>query len=430
MENLINFLSAHLDSKKANFLLNSLKTNQDYFFQKFILDNINHITTWLNSDDFKQYENNTYPPLVNPKNIDIEPSDYCAELAWRLNIPLENAKFIYISPHGVGAAAFLTLLNEACNVYCPASWVLPNNGYCRYNLNFKSLLQYSQTAINISETNILDLDKYLNLIDCNIPILIQTRDPISLLKHSYGRDWSKVQRNYNQNFNLNFNYQEYINFLKPNKTYMKDDFENLLENTFIMHTLLNKINANNITYIDMCDLDEKKSYDTFINLANKFDFTPPHNDENLFKRKEFRGYIRYLLPLIFQVDYEIKLTINRYHINNEQINIFSYISNNDLKNNIGIYIDKNKISKFLNHKNYVKIKQYLSNFLDAIKDIVDYTETNLMKEDEVLDYLKKNKTARLKLKDILDKELIHIKNFRPDIVKSWKYYQEFEQFFS
>lgn len=127
-----------------------------------------------------------------------------------------------------------------------------------YNLNFKSLLQYSQTAINISETNILDLDKYLNLIDCNIPILIQTRDPISLLKHSYGIDWSKVQRNYNQNFNLNFNYQEYINFLKPNKTYMKDDFENLLENTFIMHILLNKINANNITYIDMCNLDKKK----------------------------------------------------------------------------------------------------------------------------------------------------------------------------
>ncbi|EAK0444780.1 DUF2972 domain-containing protein [Campylobacter lari] len=157
---------------------------------------------------------------------------------------------------------------------------------------------------------------------------------------------------------------------------------------------------------------------------------PPHNDENLFKRKEFRGYIRYLLPLIFQVDYEIKLIINRYHISNEQINIFSYISNNDLKNNIGIYIDKNKISKFLNHKNYARIKQYLSNFLDAIKEIVDYTETNLMKEDEVLDYLKKNKTARLKLKDILDKELIHIKNFRPDIVKSWKYYQEFEKFFN
>ncbi|EAL3938849.1 hypothetical protein A0068_04070 [Campylobacter lari] len=67
MEKLLNFLSAHLDSKKANFLLNSLKTNQDYFFQKFILDNINYITAWLNSDDFKQYENKTYPPLVNPK---------------------------------------------------------------------------------------------------------------------------------------------------------------------------------------------------------------------------------------------------------------------------------------------------------------------------------------------------------------------------
>lgn len=53
-----------------------------------------------------------------------------------------------------------------------------------------------------------------------------------------------------------------------------------------------------------------------------------------------------------------------------------------------------------------------------------------MKEDEVLDYLKNNEKAKNKLKDILDKELIHIKKVRPDIVKSWSYYQEFENFFN
>ncbi|EAL7903510.1 DUF2972 domain-containing protein, partial [Campylobacter jejuni] len=31
------------------------------------------------------------------------------------------------------------------------------------------------------------------------------------------------------------------------------------------------------------------------------------------------------------------------------------------------------------------------------------------------------------LKNILDKELVHIKQHRPDIVASWKYYQEFEK---
>ncbi|MBF7069650.1 hypothetical protein [Campylobacter volucris] len=160
-------------------------------------------------------------------------------------------------------------------MYCPASWIFPNDGRYRYSLSFISLLTYSQVAINISETNVLNLDKYLNLINPNTPILIQTRDPISLLRHSYGRDWSKVQRNYNPNFDLNFNFQEYIDFLKPNKTYMKDNFETLLENTFIMHALLDKIDTSKIVYIDMQDLKTNKVYNTLTKLANQFHFTPP-----------------------------------------------------------------------------------------------------------------------------------------------------------
>ncbi|EAI4952488.1 DUF2972 domain-containing protein, partial [Campylobacter jejuni] len=38
-----------------------------------------------------------------------------------------------------------------------------------------------------------------------------------------------------------------------------------------------------------------------------------------------------------------------------------------------------------------------------------------------------NKNARVSAKNILDEELVYIKQHRPDIVASWKYYQEFEK---
>ncbi|EAJ3992002.1 DUF2972 domain-containing protein, partial [Campylobacter jejuni] len=46
---------------------------------------------------------------------------------------------------------------------------------------------------------------------------------------------------------------------------------------------------------------------------------------------------------------------------------------------------------------------------------------------DVLDYFKKNISVAKSYKDILDEELVYIKQHRPDIVASWKYYQEFER---
>ncbi|HEB8232007.1 TPA: DUF2972 domain-containing protein, partial [Campylobacter jejuni] len=48
-------------------------------------------------------------------------------------------------------------------------------------------------------------------------------------------------------------------------------------------------------------------------------------------------------------------------------------------------------------------------------------------EKYILHYFKNNIKDRQILKQILDKELFHIKQHRPDIVASWKYYQEFEK---
>lgn len=428
---IINFINQNLDQKRAKILLNALKQSNNEEFQKLILNNIQNIILWLNSNEFKIYENDEFPPLFNPNTIELEASEYCASLAWDFNICLKNAKFIYISPHGVGAAAFLNLLNHACGVYCYPSWMLEENSKFRYMLNFLALMSKKQVAINISEININDINKYLTLIDKDTPIIYQVRDPISLLKHSYGRDWSKVRRNYQKEFDINYDYKLYIKYLTPSKTYMNDDFENLLKDTFINHYLLSKINKDKIYYLDMSEISINKAYDTFINLANKFNFTPPPiSTKELFKRKEFRGYIRYLFPLIFKVDNEINLIIDRYYIDENIINIFDKICQSDLKNDVGIYIQKDKINNFLKHKNYKKIINYLSNFLNDLKEVIDDTEKQMMSENDVLNYLKENESAKIKLKKILDIETSHIKQNRPDIVNSWKYYQEFEKLFN
>ncbi|EOE6441561.1 DUF2972 domain-containing protein, partial [Campylobacter upsaliensis] len=52
---------------------------------------------------------------------------------------------------------------------------------------------------------------------------------------------------------------------------------------------------------------------------------------------------------------------------------------------------------------------------------------NALSEQDILNYFKANSSLALKFKTLLDKELIHIKQTRPDIIASWKYYQEFEK---
>ncbi len=74
-----------------------------------------------------------------------------------------------------------------------------------------------------------------------------------------------------------------------------------------------------------------------------------------------------------------------------------------------------------------EITSSMQNVSVKTSDVIDLEKAKLFKEKDVLNYLKENKELRVKLKNILDKELVHIKQHRPDIVASWKYYQEFEK---
>ncbi|TLD80043.1 DUF2972 domain-containing protein [Helicobacter sp. MIT 11-5569] len=46
-------------------------------------------------------------------------------------------------------------------------------------------------------------------------------------------------------------------------------------------------------------------------------------------------------------------------------------------------------------------------------------------EEDMLEYFAKNLEERKAFKQLLDEELVWVKANRPDIVESWKYYQEF-----
>ncbi|EAK4521443.1 invasion protein, partial [Campylobacter coli] len=160
MEQILKILKQMLSPDQAQILLKALKNSNNENFYNFALENIEIICEWLNSKEFQEnYTNHPYPPLLNPNYIDTDASRHCAELAWDLNLPLpKHYKFIYISPHGVGAAAFLRYLNEACNVFCLASWMLPYDAKERYCINYMCLndKNISDQAINISELNIIN----------------------------------------------------------------------------------------------------------------------------------------------------------------------------------------------------------------------------------------------------------------------------------
>ena len=90
---------------------------------------------------------------------------------------------------------------------------------------------------------------------------------------------------------------------------------------------------------------------------------------------------------------------------------------------------KEKILKSLkeNEKLFNETKIYLNQFIEKLENLRQNYVKTFAKENDVLNYLKTHKQEALTFKEILDKELTHIKTHRPDIVASWKYYKEFEK---
>ncbi|ECO2952251.1 DUF2972 domain-containing protein [Campylobacter jejuni] len=437
-----NILKIHQDYKA---ILDNIFHNFNYFIQNFDL-----IEEWLLSDDFKERykkENHPYPSLLNPKKLndeteDINYNNIPAELAWEMNLPLpDRYKFVLIAPHASGQNALRRFLEYTdLNKYF---YKILSDGLARY----KAIYYVNNTYISCTEVNFKYSDKFYNMIQNNVGIVRLVRDPISTIKSvvTTFRPFKDKKNQINNFSNLNEIFSQIKFGLggldKPNV----NDTGKFINDTFSQHTFmkpegsyigylcLKYLKFNKIIYVDFEELNPEMSYKTILKLSNIFNFKI-NKPSNFFNQRVY-GALTLIFPLELIYNYFNKdinfLITSRFqfmhlpdsHIKNRIYNLNSILGVNQT---LDIYVNKEDY-KYIQTINIKDVKKYFKFFLDCLHNTLDKLEKLKLSEKDILSFLIQRQEYRLKLKEILDKELQIIKEHRPDIVASWKYYQEFEQ---
>ncbi|TEY09671.1 DUF2972 domain-containing protein [Campylobacter sp. US18a] len=462
-----NILKIH---KNYQPILDNIFHNFNYFMQNF-----NLIEEWLLSNDFNERykkENHPYPSLLDPKKLNDEKEkinykNIPAELAWEMNLPLpDNYEFVFLSGGLSGHAAMMSFFNVCGIRYLYHHMDLMKNRYIDYYHfsrieNLYSIITYGQYSLTQGMNNI---GKYLALIN-KIPIIFLVRDPISRLKtgvnHPILNPKSMKEIYLNSDYNDVFKNKMYVgdigkNFYYSEKPSMKYLPRWINEDTMCQTSLCLLFSNRDIAYIDMEEIKPAKAFDTMCNLADKFGFKKP-TDKKFFEgimNGDFLGILPFTLYVhpkdvnnvyslmeshenlsSLKENNGIRLQITStnlvefYKQSKEYVNFTKEFFDKSLKyENLGIFLKPQEFERLRQDSKLFDItKKYLNNFIKALEERIELEKAKLFKEEDVLNYLKENKELRIKLKNILDKELVHIKQHRPDIVASWKYYQEFER---
>ncbi|EOJ0577552.1 DUF2972 domain-containing protein, partial [Campylobacter jejuni] len=465
--NIIKIISKNKQAflKELPRIQNILKIHQDYqpildnIFHNFnyFIQNFNLIEEWLLSNDFNEKykkENHPYPSLFDPKKLNdenekINYKNIPAELAWEMNLPLpDNYEFVFLSGGLSGHAAMMSFFNVCGIGYLYHHMDLMKNRYIDYYHfsrieNLYSIITYGQYSLTQGMNNI---GKYLTLIN-KIPILFLVRDPISRLKTGVNHpilnpksmkeiclnnDYSDVFKNkmYVGDIGKNFYYSE-----KPSMKYLPRWIN---EDTMYQTSLCLLFSNRDITYIDMEEIKPAKAFDTMCDLANKFGFKKP-TDKKFFEgvmNGDFLGILPFTLYIhskdidnVYSLmkSYEnlsslkdndgihLQITstnlIEFYKQSKEYINFTKEFFDKPLKyENLGIFLKPQEFERLKQDSKLFDVaKRYLNNFIEALEERIDLEKAKLFKEKDVLNYLKENKELRVKLKNILDKELVHIK---------------------
>ncbi|ELL5036514.1 DUF2972 domain-containing protein, partial [Campylobacter coli] len=436
-----NVLKIHQDYQP---ILDNIFHNFNYFIQKF-----NLIEEWLLSNDFNEKykkENHPYPSLLDPKKLNDEKEkinykNIPAELAWEINLPLpDNYEFVFLSAGVSGHAAMVKFLEDCnCRLFSKYSH-RGNNIFGAYCDQYAFLNKKGFNILTFFEYGIVDYklkSKFIGLFNSKKRVLFLVRDPIERLKSRINHIAPNKFAIYD--FNLNSNVKEIVNVKKYYSKNGINDFpdinilENLLTfNFFCYKLLIDFFRKSHIFYIDMEEIKPAKAFDTMCVLADKFGFKRPVDKIN-FSHIVFDDTIGYFPMRLHVEDMIIIITTllraKQMRQSKEYINFTKEFFDKPLKyENLGIFLKPQEFERLKQDSKLFDVtKRYLNNFIEALEERIDLEKAKLFKEKDVLNYLKENKELRVKLKNILDKELVHIKQHRPDIVASWKYYQEFEK---
>ncbi|EIA7118895.1 DUF2972 domain-containing protein, partial [Campylobacter jejuni] len=266
------------------------------------------------------------------------------------------------------------------------------------------------------------------------PVLFLTRDPIERLKNGVNHGWYAHPH---QNIFDTYIIKECkIDVILDRVRYTNiKDYKVLFNNlqfwinsaSFNYTTIRNCIDTQ-IFYLDMKDIMPNKAFNTIKKLSKILNFNPPKEENKDFYEEIKSSHFRYILPIILIYnDIKFYVTLKNEKENN-YIDVEKYFNfSNEIKKYICFSVSPLDEVKLLNFINDKYLNDFFNNFLSILNKKFIYIKKSKITTNGILWCLKKNSELKKILKKILDEELIHIKQHRPDIVASWKYYQEFEK---
>ncbi|EEU7814668.1 DUF2972 domain-containing protein, partial [Campylobacter upsaliensis] len=437
----------------------------------FVLEHFDEVSLWLNSKEFKEkYEdiNHPYPPLLNPDKLNDENyilnyEKISANLAWEMNLPLPRRyEFIHLSTFGSAYAAMQSMYSW-CGVNALCLWN-PNDAKDTYLHHYARLMcsKEKPCCIYLDGFNlqVLHQIKFFKLIDAPVSVVAVVRDPLARLKplinHLSG--CRPIMR-----FNLTFSQDEVLDSVRyydntsgeakrPVVENIKSGASGYGKNNAIKFSLASRIYYLNkkVHYIDMNDISGEKTFDTLKQLAKELHFDPPKEElkETKLKGKINGGDFLGLVPrtlVVYSKDVDRKCkdesSLKRSDVVELVITTESHTSLDKIvdlsRELLGELTMESLIIYTTNLKAYENLKKdtktlqatqiWLQNYVKRLKEVIREENAKRINEEQILNYLKKDKEVREFYRKNWKKELTHIKANRPDIVASWKYYKEFEK---
>ncbi|EPU9892895.1 DUF2972 domain-containing protein [Campylobacter upsaliensis] len=364
----------------------------------------------------------------------------------------QNYKFIFISFGVSGNAALITFLS-----LCGLREIrLAQDNEVEYYKESKKKLKDSigENYISIFFYNNKKRFNVARILSYKAPILIVLRDPISRFRSMMNYRFLLLN---NKVLDLNLKndlrttlseilYGDEARLTKKSQlTYV----ENLLLNgnfkfksdltPFLTNEGGGGGNPRQVIYIDMEEIKADKAFDTMKRLSQILHFNPPKEEDRVkFERKVADIYFSVPNFTIFvddkdfpQLKEKIKIVVAKEQ--EKMANLTNaknlFLNENDLcYKHLSINVEQ-KYYELIKEDKEIKerLKSYFKEFVKVLDERVKFRKEHALNENDVLEYFKNNKTLALQFKALLDKELAHIKQTRPDIIASWKYYEEFEK---
>ncbi|TLD90509.1 DUF2972 domain-containing protein [Helicobacter sp. MIT 03-1614] len=437
----------------------------------FISQHYEEIISWIESKEFKeQYvdKNHPYPPLLNPERLAKDSKNPYSNLnyesipagtAWDLNVPLPPYyQFVYWGSHGSGSSGLTTFL-EYCGVnQCPWKGVYGGNGkesylwyFHQFTKNFKdstfiylpirefvksaskfyALIPYSKALLTARDP-ISNLKSFVQLIIPKEGWDTRASNPITITLQSNPNEVCQNLVGYwSMDSKSNLHIGDAPSFETISYFIDTEQYAGAFHDTQLKNAL---INLKDSVIIDMSEIVGEKTFDTIKRLSKELGFPAPIEEEKeKFATQRAIEYLNFL-PITFQVEISkrkihIIIQDNAYKTNYLNITPLLFNKQDCFYERIIICTTKEDwdILKKQDIKMLEEVKAYLLRLISRLQQQKEIENKKKLSESQVLEYLREHTYLRIKFKQILDEHLAYIKQERPDIVASWKYYQEFER---